>query len=633
MSRIVRFLSKSFKVVLLTLLFGPVLLVFFFSFFTVTIPQFIVKYACDKAGTEDFLVSAGRATIRLTEGLRVYDLRVMDTHKLTTSPMASARRVDVALDFFTYPFEVKGVNIKGLSYPRLPDEYYLDKPYIECDEPLDLDLPQMDPFPVHITDAHILGLNMRSVDIASVLVSPSFARAEDVRVTWPDADVSMAVMGDATLDLRDQQFKASLNGQARQHNVRPLLKVLDIDESIKYMDSFTGILTPIDVNCRMDINLRNNDFHMNLGLHPTGGAYREVPLKDVHGALDVYTYVRGTNLNVRVKVGPLSAALAEGGDVSGSLLVDFTNGLCKVFFDSVKGSTSIPNAFKIAEYLDPSMLSFLSCDKPPEVSLEGVVAADLEHISENDISGKCSFAKGSVFGIPLLDASADWTVKGDNVSVSAVRASAMHGGTIAGGASFNFPMYCTSNGVFNIDLQLGNVSLADLAEAFKFDLGDRHGFVDATIMASGSTGNDFMKRLNAKGSFKCRHGHLAQLNLFSGFTTYLVEHVPGVASVVNQSQGGCSFVVENGVFKTENLFIEGDVFSIQGSGSYDMVKDNLDFVVKVNLFRNDTLLSRLATPISWTFNKLLLEFTITGPLDRPVWTNSSVLGGLGGKGW
>lgn len=634
MKTVFKVLAKIFKVAVLFLLFVPVLIVFFFSFFTVNVPSSIVEHVCAKVSGKDFLVSAQGATFRLTEGVRLHGLRVMDTHKVTTMPIVSARRVDVFMDLFQLPIDwarvVKFVKIDGLEYPRLPDSYYIKKPHVERDEPLVLDLPYIEPFPVRLQDANILGLNMRAVDIGGIVVTPSCARFEDIRVNWPDADVRMAVTGDAVLDLDAQQIKASLFGQARQHNIRPFLSVLDLDISLEYMDAFTGILTPIDVNGRFDINLRNLDFRMNLGLHPSGGAYRDVPMKDVHGALDVYSYVRGTNLNARVKAGPISASLAAGGDLSGAVVIDITNGVGTVSFESVKSTATLEDDFLIAHNIKRSLLSFLECETPPEMSIEGSIAIDPANFNLNNLSGRGAFARGKVFGIPVLDASAAWGLTGDIVSVASARANAMHGGNIAGGAMFRFPGLNSSNGAFRAEMQLGNVSVMDLVEALGFDPGDKHGLVDANLSFTGMLGDDFKSNLDGRGSIKCRNGHLAQLRLFSGFTKYLAENVPGIANVVNQSQGSCTFTVDDGVFETHDLFIEGDVFSIKGSGTYDLVNDNVDFLVQVNLFRNDSFLSRLATPISWTFNKLLLEFKITGPVAEPVWTNTSMLGGLGG---
>jgi hypothetical protein len=92
---------------------------------------------------------------------------------------------------------------------------------------------------------------------------------------------------------------------------------------------------------------------------------------------------------------------------------------------------------------------------------------------------------------------------------------------------------------------------------------------------------------------------------------------------VNQSHGSLDFAMTNGVFTTSNLRVEGDIFSIQARGSYDIPKDRLDFTARVTLTKNETFLGRLATPITWPFanlSRLLLDFRIQGSIDNPSWT-------------
>ena len=72
--------------------------------------------------------------------------------------------------------------------------------------------------------------------------------------------------------------------------------------------------------------------------------------------------------------------------------------------------------------------------------------------------------------------------------------------------------------------------------------------------------------------------------------------------------------------------IEGSLFSIAAKGCYDMVNDNLDFTVRVQFLKNESVLGKyLIRPIMWPFTKLLLEFKATGPIDNPAWEYISVL--------
>ena len=73
------------------------------------------------------------------------------------------------------------------------------------------------------------------------------------------------------------------------------------------------------------------------------------------------------------------------------------------------------------------------------------------------------------------------------------------------------------------------------------------------------------------------------------------------------------------MLRTDNARIDGDLFSIRMHGTFDTVKDNLDFTVRVQLFKNESLMGKSIHPITAPFTKMLLEFRLTGPIDDPNW--------------
>ena len=79
------------------------------------------------------------------------------------------------------------------------------------------------------------------------------------------------------------------------------------------------------------------------------------------------------------------------------------------------------------------------------------------------------------------------------------------------------------------------------------------------------------------------------------------------------------------MLESDNIYIEGDVFTIKAWGKYDIVKDELDFTVRFQLLRNDSFLAKLVRPVTFPFTKLLLEFKVTGSVDEPQWQYISVI--------
>ena len=116
------------------------------------------------------------------------------------------------------------------------------------------------------------------------------------------------------------------------------------------------------------------------------------------------------------------------------------------------------------------------------------------------------------------------------------------------------------------------------------------------------------------------------MNLFAGLTKILADHVPGVRQLVDQSRASVDYRIENGVIRMDNASIDGGVFSIKMDGSFDTVKNALDFNVHVLFSRDDTLMGKyFIRPVTWPFSKLLLEFKLTGSSDKPQWKYISII--------
>jgi len=142
---------------------------------------------------------------------------------------------------------------------------------------------------------------------------------------------------------------------------------------------------------------------------------------------------------------------------------------------------------------------------------------------------------------------------------------------------------------------------------------------------TGPISTNLYSHLNGRGKIRVTEGRLAQMRLFMGLTDYLASNVPGVASLVNQSQASLDYTVTNGVFHSNNIFIEGDVFSIKATGSYDIPADKLDFTVRLQLLKNESFLGKIVQPVLFPFSKLLLEFKVTGTAEDPKWNYISVI--------
>ena len=556
------------------------------------------------------------ASFGFRRGARVRGVRVFDKERV--NPVESVLSAESAsVDFF-----LRRVRIVGLKILRLHDGYYLPG-NSERNGRLDAEFPDLPSFSVTLIRPDVLGIAPEKV-VAVVKSRPRRIEFEDVRVTWPDIDRAMSVMGSVNLDLDEQRFRAVARGEARQSHIRPLLVTLDIPTAIEYMDAFTGVTEPIPVSATWDVNLVNNDFRMHLDLHPQLGRYNGVPMRRVDGELALSVFTRGTNLNCVTTVGPLTALDPKNRMLEGKLVVVATNGLTKLEFDT-KSGLGLKDLLGIADCFNDGTLDCVSCETPPEISIFGTLVPDPARQSENDIRGTVAFRRGVLFDSPAEDVSFSYAYVGDTLSFDDISMRGKEGGRYTGSAKLRVPIADPDAASFSISMSCRDGSLGEIAKALGSDAGGRHGVVNSQVDLAGPISTNFYSRLNGRGRIRVTEGRIAQMRLFMGLTDYLASNVPGIASLVNQSQASLDYTVVNGVFASDNILIEGDVFSIKASGKYDIPADKLDFTVRLQLLKNDSFLGKLVHPVMFPFSKLLMEFKVTGSANDPKWDYISVL--------
>ena len=544
-------------------------------------------------------------------GIRLYDRERADPVKAVVSADSAS------VDFF-----LRRVRIVGLKIPRLHDGYYLPG-NIERNGRLDVDVPDVPSFSLMLVRPDVLGIAPERV-VATVRTNPRRVEFNDIGVSWPDIDRSMSVNGSAYIDFDEQRFHAVARGEARQSHIRPLLVTLDVPVSVEYMDAFTGVTEPIPVSAKWDVNLVNNDFRMLLDLHPQLGRYNAVPMRRVDGELGLSVFTRGTNLTCVTTVGPLSALDPKGRTLDGRLVVTLTNDVTKLDFD-VKSGLELKDLLSIADCLNDGTLDCVSCETPPEITVSGILMPDFARQAENNLHGTVAFKKGVFFESPVEDVAFSYSYVGDTMSFDNISLRGQEGGRYTGKAKLHVPASDPDSASFSMAFSCSDGSLGEIAEALGSDFGGRHGVVNSEVEVAGPISTNLYSHLNGRGKVRVTEGRLAQMKLFMGLTDYLAANVPGVASLVNQSQASVDYTITNGVFASNNIFIEGAVFSIRASGTYDIPADKLDFTVRLQLLKNDSFLGKLVHPVMFPFTKLLLEFKVTGSADDPKWNYISVL--------
>jgi hypothetical protein len=112
---------------------------------------------------------------------------------------------------------------------------------------------------------------------------------------------------------------------------------------------------------------------------------------------------------------------------------------------------------------------------------------------------------------------------------------------------------------------------------------------------------------------------------FTGLIDLLAEKVPGVSYVTDRTHAKFEYEMDKGEITIKEGVVDGGLFALNLSGSYNMIEDKLDNTAQVRFLKNDSLMSKLVTPVTWVFSKLLLEYRLTGSSANPKWEYVSVI--------
>lgn len=579
------------------------------------IPSPLVRRLEAEISTEDVHVRIERATYSLKNGLRLYRIKALPK-RVADSALVSADEVAIAIALHPrLPLNerLRGVTVKNIEMPALPPKHPDEPPKPK----LDPVIPVVPPFPLVLENANILGIKAKRVT-ATVALADKRIGVTDVAIRWPDNAFAMSVAAHVTVDFSTRLVTGRAKGQAFPENLLPLFTVLRASGAIRQINCFSKIARPIGAEYTFDVNIDNSDFAMLLDLDVGPCAYRGVPMEFAKGTLAIY----GTNIYTSVLIAPIKAKSAAGAPLSGRLAYrEETEGLNL----EVAATMDLVPLFDIINVLNHGELDRIRCFSPPVISAQGAIAlSSTESTITNDLSGKVAFSEGSILNFKVKDIAGDFALKGYSARFDNVTGASLNGGKIYGDITFDFPNYAATATVFTTNIKLADVALENLSDAFNVT-NARAGLVSGDIRLGGSAHKNTMSSLSGEGHVKIRDGVINRMKLFAGFTDYLTRNIPGVSALVNQSSGSMDFTIRDGVLQTDNLLLEGDLFSMKGRGTYNLATDKLDFVVRANIFKQKTIAGKITHFVTLPFTRLLLEFKVFGSLGNSDWSYVNII--------
>jgi len=339
-------------------------------------------------------------------------------------------------------------------------------------------------------------------------------------------------------------------------------------------------------------------------------SYKRVSCLLIKVGFDAELYETGEKVTIR----PLLIVRDEG-LVRGHLIYDSDGDI--ISFSAM--SMADPKA--VATMIDPVVVSALepfSFDGLCYITAFGKVGCTNSAPNDAEISFNASGARWKMFRFAPCNLTLqfeDRSYKIDDFS------GGIYHGVIHGSASLD-PLADSTNMLFAISAKADNVDFGILINA----LAGRQiesayeGTCSGAINLQGLLEDADNLSIKGNGWIKIENGRIFTVPLFSGMFDILGKVIPGMGNFNGKNNAQATLTVENGKVHGRNVYIDGDVFSLNGSG--DVYLDGrLDLKVQISFGRRHSLIGNLVQIITLPLTKAL-ELHLGGTISKPEWKPS-----------
>ena len=278
-------------------------------------------------------------------------------------------------------------------------------------------------------------------------------------------------------------------------------------------------------------------------------------------------------------------------------------------------------------------------EKPMLMFSLGAAEMDIAYLLPHEVSrdeawyerlqvrGKLSLDKGRYESFSFSDLKTDLTLEKRLWRLENFFARS-EGGTVEGGGAFADTQ---ENGRFSVEPNVRGVALKGLLSWFDMGTTEVTGKVQLAgkFDFRGKTGAERKRDLNGAFHLRVEDGVARRFQLLVRVLSFLDLSRWFTLKMPNVNQEGihfrsvtADFKVSQGVYSTQNLFVDSDDLRITGAGELDGPKGNLDFVIAVRPFPGvdsaANYIPILGTGLAAIKNSLLVaSFNVRGPVDDP----------------
>lgn len=574
------------------------------------LPRFAIGWIESALASDVCSVSIDAASFGFRRGLSLQGVTVYDLTRADWRERPAGRARSLAVDWFR-----RRVTAAGVEYKRLPDAYY--DPWSSTGRRCfnHVVLPELGEFDVRVDGASILGAEPETVT-ARVAIGGDALRVTDLRLTLPGPGPGEELAGDLTIDFGTDRLTGSAAGTLLHGQIGPVVEVLDQTNALEYVEAFTEVAEPVRASYAIDVNLYTHDMDLTFDLGIPECRYRGVRMAQVNGSLGVHTYHVGKDCRFLFELGLREAVDPEGRVLKGGLTTDDLDGPVRIGLTEVSSTLRIDDLLKVIDVFTLEDLKPIDFDSAPQLMVSGRCGASPEDVEGFDVTGTMTLPRCRIGRLPIRGLRHEWTYRAGVLS-SYLTGAGEKGGRYDCHVTYTDPEGNPETAEVTLRANYRDGSLDEIGELLSFEPGEHFGKVEAYVDLKGAANTNILSTLCGKGSVKITGEYLGRIKLFAELKDSMAKLFPGVPIFQNKSEASGSFTVENGLFRSDDICIEGGLFLYKAAGTYDAVANALDLDVNAYFIREETKVGRLIHEwITDPLTHLVVEYRLTGsPLE------------------
>lgn len=579
------------------------------------LPRQTLTRLLDTLSTDTTCVDANRASVGLREGIVLHHVRLLPKHLIDPPWMtADELRIVGSIHPGRPPREwLESVVAHSLTIPTLPACKEDNESTVKAHASSQLQLAELPPMHFDIVDANFAGMHFKRLQ-GNLRQDAGATIIENVHIEWSSEHWTEEAQGDCRYDSETGHLEGHIIGHTVPERIYPLLRMLHANDVEAICRRFAFSTTPVDVETRFCVAPESPQMELRITLSTYHCTYNDVPVQNAHAVI----VASGSNAFDRVVIQPL-VCQCENGLLSGSLVYDTRKTNLDVLAQSNMPLAPLFRIIGLSDGMVPASVHFIT---PPKLTITGRVA--LEGSSEyTHLTGTLAASTATVFRLPVETLQAGFGIISNRYMLSDVQA-VVAGGEVTGDLTLLSPINAVTQTTYRTSFRLHDVNMETLSTAFGAT-NPIPGKASGEIELDGPLPSGTDQNLHGKGDVRIQKGAITRIPLFAGFTDYLAHNVPGVNSIVSQTEAHIPFAITNGLLRTDGALVEGNVFSLTGKGTYNFPTDQVDFSVQASIFKRRTWLGTISRIVTFPFAKLLMEFRVTGSANHPAWEYRGIL--------